>query len=259
MSVIDDNIWRKLIIKGGLFDDWRTNNGYNTNIRYGVQWEDSYTWRDAENPSYALRRALKEGVPIWFIKRHIKYIAQQCVWVKSDRGHSYGSDYADEENFHELKRLSMGGSVLVSVDIEPMILEHSNRISEETEIINGVKIRITKDEIIPKKRYFVNSTRDMGIYSGKIIKLWETVRYRFHRINPIECGVCGNEYMIIKHNKKKDFYMSDKICQNCAKGYYRAKGELEEREAILKLIFKKDKALKKKLSIKRKKLEKLVA
>lgn len=235
LNLLNDRLWQELVIRGGLFDERETFRKY-----YGLYTSDwqahTCNWRTASDPKHALKHVLKQGVPMWFIKRHMDFIIDTSVWTRSHQ-QSYGGDYVVVEDKDKLKFMANDGFVLKYTDINTHTRHKRVTLGSKTTIENGVTYKDEVTGLRPYEAITVVASREMGIWSEPILRLWQKVSRRYYKIYGHLCKGCGSQYKPVwgyEHNTSK--IVSQNICPECSSKYVRARTDKSKQRELLKLI-----------------------
>ncbi len=221
------------LVQGGLFDDnknsFMTNNyrifsGISRNGRLRRYYFNfSQRWRDAEPLAYSLLSAIKDyHIPLWFLKRHIRYIAEHCLWEKTYSDTLTRIWYTDDEKVAIFKNLAYAGGngnfILKNVDFPSYV----NRTRDKEVEIDGEQY--FKKEAYKHPYIDVHTSGEMGIVTKDIANYYRNVQHRFYRIYGLDCKMCG---LHVKH-KEADVVDNElskyigKICPTCLKRLYKS-------------------------------------
>jgi len=223
-NILNRRIVRELVTRGDIKGDEIANN-YNK-FRYfikainygGYSWCDN--WQNATTPIKAFRRLLHFGVPIWFIRRHIKFIASNCVWFRGEA-----------RNIRAVLRVDDGGITQDGLPTDE-VLSWFDGYHESI----VYSLPITKDvrsNVSPFQR-----SDTFRVYTHRIYLLWSKVSDRYLAIHGLDCKMCG------KHKKQSTIICEDlskyktDICADCLKGFCKLTDEVK-RQTIQQFETKK--------------------
>ncbi len=172
-------------------------------------------WRGAISFDEALRVLIKNyHIPLWFLKRHIDYIATKCLWEKSSSWGNYRY-FKESVPIEEKDGLKYAGSdgwgMLLSCDLP----EKMTRRRDVEVIIDGEKYK--KEEKYTVEEIYIDTTREMGVISSEVGNLYRNIQHRYYRIFGIDCKMCKKN---VKH-KKTDIICNDMVeyidhfCPHC--------------------------------------------
>lgn len=216
-----------MVTRGGLFDDHKYADPFyqkKTRINHLLD-EYSYrhssrSWRSGYSIKEAIKLCKKNNIPLWFLKKHIKYISQECVWQKQEKyyenitidtndyeyiNYYYQRSFCSNGRFHVVKESDLPYNMIkykkkfIEVDGE----EYSKNVPYNISVINLV------------------TTNDMLIYAESIRALWDMYSTRFISIYGLDCKMCGKH----KKNKKSEIICDDfkkyqtQICFKCLKKF----------------------------------------
>lgn len=160
---------------------------------------DSYV-RAVQSYPAAFRKLLKHGVPVWFLKRYVRYISKHCIWERTGINYVEPS-YTEKEYFSYLEN-----------DIASTRLFFSSSLPF-----------VGKDGI---ENVSFDASYKTGVLVDKIIDFWEIMKNRYLSIYGLDCKMCKKH----KKNKNPICYQfskySTKICADCLKGFCKLEEEL---------------------------------
>ena len=176
-------------------------------------------WRNAHNFDTALSQLVKNyHVPIWFLKRSMNYISQECLWEKSS---SWGSACYTNEliSTKEKKGLEYAGAdghgILLSCDLPKKM----TRTREVYVTIAGEKY--IKREKYTEEVIYIKTTATMGVVVPEVANYYRNVQHRYYRIHGVDCKLCHKN---VKHTKM-DIICNDMgkyidhLCPKCIKKF----------------------------------------
>ena len=182
--LINDRLWKILIMRGGLLDDFETQRRHRKAIEYemysvlkGLD-SNSSRWRNATSPIEAMRLLVKEGVPLSFLRDNVGIIARRFSWEKVIWGFmercipaealiDMGINYDDYDLASSVNRVSNRQDKLIkSIDIETKKSKGIDCFS-----FNGREIKE------------VNTTNNMGIVWTEVLMYYNYVQKQANIIN----------------------------------------------------------------------------
>ena len=211
-NILHRRIVRELVTRGGIldvpFNDFRFYLRRAVSDSYKGRWCDS--WRDAYQPVTALKYLLDKGVPIWFIRRHIKFIAHECVWFRGNT------------RCNITKILERGGFVDEVGKLKKVLINEWNNDMDD--------IKYSSPLLFESDYYKYSEAKisdSFGVYWYRIYLLWSKVSDRYLAIHGLDCKMCGNhkkQSTIICEDLSK--YKTD-ICADCLKGFCKLTTEMK--------------------------------
>ncbi len=224
---LDNRITRELIIRGGLFDNKKPcyasvpNRSTKIDRLYNKLRNDNYgfgrsTWRNTAYSIAMWQIAMDNHIPVWFLKRYIKFITSKCIWSKQgDLSTTYikiDERYDNPTDGLTPRTLNVSGAI-ENIELPEVYIEHKD-----------VPVMIEGEEYYKKVPHTTHRSHISGLftfrfYEADIIILWETMRDRFIAIHGVDCKMCN------KHKKNKKPICSDlarysiHICGDCLKTF----------------------------------------
>lgn len=155
-------LWKKLIING-LFDDYTVSSRKAVEKEmYNIVHASRARWRNAESPIYALRKLVREGVPLKFLKDNIGIIARSFSWEKSGSHAYYVSDSFDVSDEESMKNICFNNYDYlvkgISLETRNACPLHKGRHGQDCERIREVE-----------------TTNDMGIVWTEVLEYYNYV------------------------------------------------------------------------------------
>ena len=166
--IIDDYIWKQLIIRGGLFDDYQTVHRHKKAIEYTdviYKCKPMQMWRHADRPIIALRYLLSNGVPVSFLRANIGIIARNFIWEKQTRG------LIDE--------CELNGAVSIDTkyELHNITALRGWRILKYTSIVpRECRSGIISEGHMSGKVFDIRGTNQIGVVSLAILNYWKYVQ-----------------------------------------------------------------------------------
>ncbi len=230
-------VLRELVVRGGLFDDKSSSYScckYNKFdellFEHVVGMRVGYNYGHMEHTYDTFIKVVKLGVPIWFLKRHSRFIAHYGVWIKSQGWYGDGG-------YNRLKTRNIDTDRIKREteweSLSPFnVIEHCTLPYKSTYTVKEVKK-------IDGKEYYHNAEKEcyrqeitglvrFGLYPSLIVDLWRKVRDRYLSIYGLDCKMCK------KHKKNKGPICNDldkyslHICKDCLKKFCKLSDDMKE-------------------------------
>ncbi len=161
-------------------------------------------WRSGMEYKYGIKYLISLGVPLWFMKRHIKEIVKLCTWSRS---HAYGGGRS-----HEWTTLNeedgMRASKLDYFTLDGDVIVYAMSKDAKTKLEKGTLF--VRD---------IDTTQRFEVVIPEVLSFWQRVRNRHISIYGRHCKACNT------HTKEAgiicddfDKYVVD-ICPKCLKSF----------------------------------------
>ncbi len=210
-----------MIVVDGDYGSKRTWYNYGKNYLYyssefGPKYGRHETWRNAINITEMLSKIVEYKIPLWFVKRHIKFIAKYCVWEKH-----FEDNYGCNE-YHDMSDNNSGIFINGDRFVLSMSLPYNREViinlqkSVVSALLGGKKLEKEFENLYVSD---YNTTHHIGFYFTPLLDLWEDVRDKYLDIHGVNCKLCNS-------NKKYAPICSDlapkyaiTVCQSCLKSF----------------------------------------
>jgi hypothetical protein len=161
-------------------------------------------WRGAYNFHSALRKLQTEyHIPLWFLKRHIRYISDMCMWRKSKDYSKGGIFIENKDDLSIFKHMAGSGNTIVYSCTIP---QYISRYKEVEVVIDGEKFY--KNKKCKELYVYLDMSNELGIVVSDVVNMYKNIEHRYYRRYGVDCRVCNKN---VKHTEK------DRICDSMAK------------------------------------------